>query len=116
MTLADFQRQKPFLLSPWFRSFIDQDPGPYLSKVRCPVLALFGEKDLQVPSAENHLALETALKKGGNRDLTIRTLAGLNHLFQACHTCSLSEYAYLPETMAPSALELITDWVVARTR
>jgi len=36
--------------SPWFKFFIDYDPATNLAKVHCPVLALFGEKDLQVPA------------------------------------------------------------------
>ena len=38
--------QLKMLESKWFRFFLSFDPRPTLEKVRCPVLALNGEKDL----------------------------------------------------------------------
>ncbi|GAH35450.1 unnamed protein product, partial [marine sediment metagenome] len=48
------------LLSPWYRFFLTYDPKPTLTKVKCPVLAINGEKDLQVPPKENLSAIEEA--------------------------------------------------------
>ena len=56
------------VLSPWFRFFIAYDPSIALQKVRCPVLALNGEKDTQVVPKENLDRIEKALKAGGNKD------------------------------------------------
>ena len=39
--------------SPWFRYFIEYDPEAALRKVTCPVLAINGEKDIQVPPKQN---------------------------------------------------------------
>lgn len=39
--------------NPWFRYFMQYDPTDALQKVRCPVLAINGAKDLQVPPKEN---------------------------------------------------------------
>jgi len=39
--------------SPWFRGLLDYDPAVTLSKLTCPVLAINGEKDLQVPPDQN---------------------------------------------------------------
>jgi fermentation-respiration switch protein FrsA (DUF1100 family) len=69
--------------NPWFRYFLDYDPAPSLERVTCPVLAVFGELDLQVPPAENRQAIEKALAKGGNRRVTARVLPGVNHLYAA---------------------------------
>ncbi len=81
-----------------------------------PVLALNGEKDTQVPAAENLGPVEDALREGGNRDVTAEVLPGLNHLFQTAETGSPTEYAGIEETMSPAALEIIGDWVAQRTR
>ena len=70
------------IVSPWMQYFIKYDPAPALEKVKCPVLAVNGEKDLQVPPKENLQAIEKALRKGGNQNVTIREFPGLNHLFQ----------------------------------
>lgn len=102
--------------SPWFRSFLTLDPRVALAKVRCPVLAIIGEKDLQVPPKQNLPEIEKALKAGGNKDVTVKELPSLNHLFQTCTTGSLSEYGSIEETIAPAALELMTNWILERTK
>ena len=99
----------------WFRYFLTYDPRPTLRAVRCPVLAIIGEKDLQVPSKENLAEIDKALKAGGNRDVRTMEFAGLNHLFQPCKTGSPSEYASIETTIAPEALRTIGDWIVERT-
>lgn len=111
---AQARAQVKSVLSPWFRYFLTYDPRPALRKVSCPVLALNGERDLQVDPKQNLPEIEAALKEGGNRDCTCRTMIGLNHLFQLCRTGSPSEYAKIEETFAPEALELIGDWILER--
>ncbi len=107
--------QTKMLLTPWFRYFLQYDPRPALRKVTCPVLALNGEKDLQVDARVNLKAIAGALKEGGNKDFTTRELPGLNHLFQTCKTGAVSEYGAIEETFAPAALETIGDWILKRT-
>ncbi len=109
---AALQAQVRLLVSPWFRSFIDYDPLPALQKNMCPVLALNGEKDLQVPSTENLSKIRKALQDGGNKDFLTTELPGLNHLFQHCPSGSPTEYGGIEETMAPDALNAVSDWVL----
>ena len=99
------------LLSPWMLNFIRYNPSTALEKVKCPVLAINGSKDLQVPSEVNLKAIETALNKAKNKNFVIKELAGLNHLFQECKTGSPNEYAGIEQTISPSALEVITQWI-----
>jgi uncharacterized protein len=100
--------------NPWMRYFIAHDPAPVLEKVRVPVLAVNGDKDLQVPADMNLLAIEAALKRGGNADVTVQVFPGLNHLFQQCGKCTLSEYGQLEQTMAPEVLEAVGKWILER--
>jgi uncharacterized protein len=102
--------------TPWFRFFLTYDPAPTLKKVHCPVLAINGEKDLQVPPKMNLPVIESALKEGGNMDVTVRELPTLNHLFQTCKTGAPSEYAGIEETFSPEALKIIGDWIEAHTK
>jgi len=104
------------LLSPWFKFFLTYDPKPTLSKVKCPVLAINGEKDLQVPSKENLSAIEEALITGGNKNFTVKEFPGLNHLFQNTQTGLPAEYAKIEETISPEVLKIISDWVLEQTR
>lgn len=112
---AQVNAQVQNLISPWMRFFLTYDPAPTLMEVKCPVLAINGEKDLQVPPKENLQAIEEALKSGGNKDYTVKELPGLNHLFQTAETGSPSEYAKINETISPVALELIGDWISEHT-
>ena len=106
--------QSAALVSPWFRYFLTYDPAPTLKQVHCPVLALDGSLDLQVPPAENLAAIGAALKAGGNTDVTTTDLPGLNHLFQTAKTGAPSEYGTIEETLSPALLSAVGDWVGAR--
>lgn len=99
------------LQSKWYRYFITFDPTPYLEALHCKVLALNGEKDIQVIPASNLAGIETALKKSQSKIYTVKELPGLNHLFQTCKTCTVAEYGQLEETFSPIALEEINNWL-----
>ena len=103
------------VLTPAFRSFLNCEPALYFRQVRCPVLALFGELDIQVPPALHMHVLTEALSAAGNPDVTIEECRGLNHLFQTAKTGAISEYEEIEETMAPSVLERISNWIRSRT-
>jgi pimeloyl-ACP methyl ester carboxylesterase len=100
------------ITSPEITSILKTVPGTYLEKVKCPVLALNGEKDLQVPAKVNLEAIKNALTKGGNKKFTIKELPNLNHLFQECSTGSPKEYAEIEQTISPIALDGITKWIL----
>ena len=95
----------------WFQFFLTYEPYPALVKLKCPVLALNGSKDLQVPPAENLAAIENALKQGGNKNFKTMEMENLNHLFQTCETGSVAEYAQIEETISPAVLEILRDWI-----
>jgi len=59
MSEDDFVKlQVDQITSPWMQCFIKHDPALPLEKVKCPVLALNGTKDLQVPPKENLEAIK----------------------------------------------------------
>jgi pimeloyl-ACP methyl ester carboxylesterase len=111
-TSVDISRQIASITSPWMRYFLTYDPQKSLKKVKCPVLALIGEKDLQVPATQNIPAIEKAFKESGNKDYTIKELHNLNHLFQHCKTGSPEEYADIEETFSLETLELVCNWIL----
>jgi len=97
---------------PWFSYFLKYDPAPNLARIAVPVLALNGSLDRQVPPQENLAAIRAAT--AGNPDITIVELPGLNHLFQTARTGGVGEYADIEETVAPVALDTMTEWLVQR--
>lgn len=101
---------------PWFRFFATHEPGPVLEKVKCPVLALNGQRDVQVDPKLNLPKIEAALRAGGNTQIKTLELPELNHLFQTATTGALSEYESIEETFAPSALQVISDWILGQVK
>jgi pimeloyl-ACP methyl ester carboxylesterase len=101
------------ITTPWMQYFLKYDPVPALEKLTCPVLALNGAKDLQVPPKEDLEGIKNALAKGGNKKLTTIELPNLNHLFQESKTGAPSEYAAIEQTFSPVALTAIMKWIGA---
>lgn len=98
--------------SPWFRGLLEYDPVPTLSKLTCPVLAINGEKDVQVPPQQNLPRIRKALEAGGNKNFEVDELPGLNHLFQTAKTGGISEYSEIEETMSPIAMDKVANWIL----
>ncbi len=98
------------LRGPWFRYFIKFDPTPYLKQLKGKVLAINGEKDIQVLSKQNLDGMRKALS-GSKAEFEIKELPGLNHLFQTCKKCNIQEYGELEETFSPVALKAVSDWM-----
>ena len=104
------------VVSPWFQYFISYDPSLILKDVKCPVLVLNGEKDVQVPSKVNTQAIKNALEKGGNKKVTVVEFLNTNHLFQECITCNVDEYEKIEQTFSPIALKQISDWIAVQVK
>lgn len=104
------------ITSNWMYTFLKIDSTTALTKVKCPVLALNGSKDLQVPAAANLEIIEKTLRKAGNKNVTVKELANLNHLFQECKTGSPEEYEKIEQTFSPIALEEISSWMILQTK
>ena len=103
------------LSSNWWKYFAAYNPQPTLQKVKCPVLAINGSADIQVPAAANLNGIEKSLKKGGNKHFTTKQFEGLNHLFQKCTKCTVPEYGELETTIEPAVLETIGTWLAGLT-
>lgn len=109
--IEGWQRQLPGLEAPWLRFFLSYDPAPVLEKVKCPVLALEGEKDMQVVPDQNVPAIKKALERGGNHNSEVIILPKLNYMFQTADTGLGWEYGKISETIAPAVLAKIGDWI-----
>lgn len=101
------------LRSDGIREFLSYDPTAELRRLRCPVLVLNGDLDIQVPSKGNLPLINEALLAAGNTNFKIVELAGLNHLLQECQTGRIPEYGNLKQTMSPKALDLMGNWIVS---
>lgn len=102
------------VISPWFRYFLTYDPQPTLAKVKCPVLAINGSKDVQVP-VSNLKAIYDAVQSGGNTQVDTLSFKNHNHLFQQCETGAVGEYSQIEETIDPAVLKTMKDWIQKTT-
>ncbi len=108
------EEELKMMLDDWFLYFMQFNPADYLTKVKCPVLAINGELDLQVTSKENLEGIRSSLAKAGNKNLTTKEFKGLNHLFQKTETGAPSEYAKLEETFNEDVMKFVSDWILER--
>ncbi|MBK6678649.1 MAG: hypothetical protein IPG53_00810 [Ignavibacteriales bacterium] len=82
-------------------------------KVKVPVLAVWGSKDLQVPPVQNKVPVEKALDKAGVYYETF-VFDSMNHLFQKAVTGGIAEYASIPTTIEPEVLEKMVEFIKKR--
>ena len=106
-----FAGQIDMMITDWFLYFMRFNPQDYLTKVKCPVLAVNGELDLQVTSKENLEGIRQSLKKANNKNTTIKEFKSLNHLFQKTKTGAPSEYATLEETFNEEVMSFVSEWI-----
>ena len=97
---------------PWYAYFLKVRPRAYWATTYCPVLALNGSKDIQVEAVANIEEIELALKVADNNQLTTHIFQDMNHLFQKCETCKLSEYGTIETTIEPEVLKMMSYWII----
>ena len=98
----------------WFRYLLTFDPIPTLEKVKCPVLAINGAKDVQVP-VSNLKKIYDAVTSGGNQNIDTVRFENHNHLLQVCETGATSEYSEIEQTIDPQVLETVKNWILKTT-
>jgi pimeloyl-ACP methyl ester carboxylesterase len=101
------------LSTPWFRYFLGFNPQDYLSKVKCPVLAINGTLDLQVNAESNLKGIREGLIKARNKNFEIYPIQNLNHLMQLAKTGAVTEYSEIEETVNVQALNKVSSWIQA---
>jgi len=99
---GQLSRQIDVAASRWFRFLLDFSPRQALESIACPVLAIYGDLDVQVPPDLNAGEMKAALKRG-----RVQVFGGLNHMLQHATTGSPLEYAQIEETVAPEVLEIV---------
>ena len=102
-------------ISPWFKYLLETDPTEYIQKLSIPVLAINGENDKQVEYQSNLDKIEKALKRGNNKQYTIKSYPNLNHLFQESTTGEVDEYGKIEQTISPNVLSDIENWIKEHT-
>jgi len=103
------------LLSPRMRFLLSYDPPRAIERVRCPVLSVFGGRDLQVPPPGNAEAMKRALKGHAGGRSEVRVLAGHNHFFQRASTGLPTAYGKIDQTTSPALLALLAAWIGTAT-
>ena len=95
--------------APWVDSFLTINPREYLANVKCPVLAINGEKDMQV-NPDNLSVIKEFVPKADTM-----LMPDLNHLLQHAVTGEITEYDEIRETISPDVLEAIVQFIKKQT-
>ena len=103
------------LSSPCLETCLSWDPGLVVPFVRCPVLAVYGTKDVQVPALENLAAARVLVDRVGRSDWVIREIGEMNHAFQHCTTGMPDEYARIDHVMADEVVRDVAGWIRSKT-
>lgn len=111
-TVQQISGQINSMTSPWYLHFMRYDPAESLRKIKCPVLALNGEKDIQVDAIMNLTSIQQRICENGNKNVTVKAYPNLNHLLQTCEKGTLAEYGQLEETISPEILKEMTEWIL----
>lgn len=107
----NFARQTAYTYtSDWMKTFIITSPADFMKDVTCPVLALFGENDLQVSVRANMEPMQQLLHS--HKGSSVHTFPKLNHLFQTSETGAPSEYLLIEETLSPAFMEYVSNWIL----
>lgn len=88
------------------------DPIPVLERIGVPVLALYGGRDPLTPHTLHAPRARAALAGAEHANATVKTLDGLNHLFQEARTGSPAEFGQIEQTMSPAALDAVSSWIM----
>lgn len=81
------------------KAVMNVNPADFLTKVHCPVLAIFGEADTSVPVEKSVALYKQYLSEACNKALTVRVFP------KASHTIRVGE------TFASGYFELMLDWL-----
>ena len=87
---------------------LNYDPQGVAGRIRCPVLAVYGENDRLVPPATNARFLGDELMKAGHKRHQIVIIPGANHGFQSSPVCF--KWEELEKKFAPGFLEALAAW------
>jgi hypothetical protein len=99
----------------WLREHYNADPAKVLARVACPVLALNGAKDLQVPPSEGEL-IAAVLRKGGSNAVDVILLDDLNHVLRYHPEEPSLMYQHLDAPVDPRVTSAIVQWVREQVR
>ena len=94
---------------PWMKAFLNMDFSTFLPLVKCPVMALGGSNDLNVPAEFNMKVLKSKLPSN-SKDF-IKIYPGLNHLFQHSSTGNPLDYVNIEETMSEEVMNDVCTWI-----
>lgn len=100
----------------WWRFFLSYDPLPVARKVSSPALILHGDRDTQVPIAHARRLAE-AMRRGGNKDVTVVVLEDHNHLFLKDTDGGYRRYAELlrhTNQLSDGVLDMLGNWLSSR--
>lgn len=92
----------------FFMGIYEFDPVPFISKIRCPFLGIWGALDTYLPARKSVRITRQALEDAGNSSFKLVLLAGTNHQMCIAKTGSPNERT---TDFAPKFWNIMFDWL-----
>lgn len=108
MFRKSFEEAFAFYTSPHQKSFVTYNAAADISKISCPLLVLFGEKDKHVVVESNLPPVAAGLSGSVLTDFTMKIIPGADHGYS-------TKDLYLKGEMIPGLLDFMTNWILTRT-
>lgn len=97
--LTSFPPQVWGMVKAQMRAVMQVDPADFLTQVRCPVLAIFGEKDTSLPVEKSVALYRHYLGEAGNEAVTIKIFPNASHTIR------------VGEEFADGYFDSMVDWL-----
>ncbi len=91
---------------PYLEYFVKHSPAQSIASTKCPALAIYGGRDIQVSPALNLDRMKELAPSA-----KVNLYPDLNHLFQHAATGAVQEYAAIEETISPEVLADIAAFI-----
>lgn len=110
--VADVDRETTECLSKGAKFLLTYDPAVAYRRLKCPVLAINGDKDILVSSRDNLEAIKRAIESGGNSKVSTCELPNINHLMCDCKSGTLSEMSRCGTVVSSTVIERLHHWIL----
>ena len=104
--LSDYEN----LRSPWSKEFLFNEPAASWMLQRCPILAVWGEQDLQIVPEVNRPKIEEAVARGSAKSIRLEQVRGLNHWLQPAPNDSTREWEE-NTPISDDLLRVLESWI-----
>mgnify|MGYP001404729850 CR=1 FL=1 len=112
VTEQEIAEGQAVMASPAMRRNLRFEPRMILPRLHCPVLAVGGTADVEVPPAVHLPEIEAAVQRTGG-EIELVDIENVNHRLQPVDPEKVVDSSRIRATVDPRAMRVVTDWIQA---